>query len=687
MRWAQLTLTEDAPSHLDIAFWLDYFRRSRCQGACLSAGGYIAYYPTKIPLHYRSARLGDSDPFGALVEGCRRLGMAVIARTDPHAVHDDVFQAHPEWIAVDREGRPVRHWAKPDAWVTCALGPYNFEFMTEVHREIVSLYGVDGIFSNRWAGHGICYCAFCRDSFRRATGHDLPQEWDPRDPVCRRYLLWRQDRLLDLCHLWDQAIRSINPRSGFIPNTGGGSMSPLNLRRLADLTGILFIDRQARSGVMPPWAAGKNAKEYHAVMGGKPVGGIFSVGVEERYRWKDSVQSEAELRIWVTDGIAHGLRPWFTKFSAKVRDPRWLPVVEDIYRWHARHERYLRNRRSLARVGLVYSQRTALFYGGAQAQERVEDHLLGMYHALIEARIPFDMVHDEELESAVPDYDALILPNIAALSDAQCDTLRTFVEQGGGLLATHETSLYTEEGGRRDDFGLADLFGCHAYGQVEGPLKNAYALLEHERATVGHALLKGMEHARRVLFGVYRVPVSPGTAAVPPLTFVPPYPDLPMEEVYPRQEHTDIPAVFCHQLGAGRVVYFPWDIDRTFWEVLNVDHGRLLSNAIAWVAGPQPVAVQGPGVLDLAIWEQQGSLTVHLVNLTNPMMMKGPFRDLYPIGPLTVSVQVPEDHRVQAVHLLRADMPARSELDNGFLRVEVPCVLDHEVIAIDVVRP
>ena len=36
--------------------------------------------------------------------------------------------------------------------------------------------------------------------------------------------------------------------------------------------------------------------------------------------------------------------------------------------------------------------------------------------------------------------------------------------------------------------------------------------------------------------------------------------------------------------GKGRVVYFPWDIDRTFWEVLAVDHGKLLRNAVDWAA-------------------------------------------------------------------------------------------------------
>ena len=89
---------------------------------CLSAGGCVAYYPTEIPFHHRSRWLGDRDPFGELVAGCRKLGMVVIARTDPHATYDDVHEAHPDWIAVDADGQPRRHWASPEMWVTCAPG-------------------------------------------------------------------------------------------------------------------------------------------------------------------------------------------------------------------------------------------------------------------------------------------------------------------------------------------------------------------------------------------------------------------------------------------------------------------------------------------------------------------------------------------------------------------------------------
>src|SRR5262245_40926351 len=398
MRWAQLTLVENDPGRYDPRFWLDYFARIHADGACLSAGGVVAYYPTKIPLHHRSAWMGNTDPFGDLFTGCRRLGMAVIARTDPHAAHQDVYDAHPDWIAVDADGTKRRHWASPELWVTCGLGPYNFDFMTAVHKEIASAYAVDGIFSNRWSGSGPCYCEHCERNFRAATGLALPRTTDIGDRARRAHLAWQQDRLFDLWRLWDREIRASNPRARFIANSGGGALSPLDMKTIGELSDVLFADRQARRGATPVWVDGKSAKEYRATVGSKPIGGIFSVGVEEPYRWKDSVQTDAEVRMWVAEGTANGMRPWFTKFSGTLYDRRWLATVEKIYNWHYRAERYLRNVRPLARVGLVYSQQTAIFYGGDRARERVEDHTLGFYQALVDARVPFEMIHDRLLD-------------------------------------------------------------------------------------------------------------------------------------------------------------------------------------------------------------------------------------------------------------------------------------------------
>ena len=44
----------------DPSFWLDYFRRTKADAVCLSAGGCVAYYPTTVPFHHRSQWLGDT---------------------------------------------------------------------------------------------------------------------------------------------------------------------------------------------------------------------------------------------------------------------------------------------------------------------------------------------------------------------------------------------------------------------------------------------------------------------------------------------------------------------------------------------------------------------------------------------------------------------------------------------------
>ncbi len=678
MRWAQLTLVENDPGSFDPDFWLDYFRQIHADGATLSAGGVVAYYPTDIPMHHRSDWLGSSDPFGYLVEGCRKMGMSVIARTDPHATWQEVYEAHPDWIAVTADGERRRHWANPELWVTCALGPYNFTFMTPVHREIMERYRPDGIFSNRWAGHGICYCEHCQRNFREYSGRELPRTSGRNDPAYRKYFEWRVGRLKELWLLWDGVIREVKPSSRFIPN---GFPDKVITGQLSD---IVFTDHQARRGYTLPWDNGKRAKELRASIGMKPLGGIFSVGFEEEYRWKDSVQSEAETRIWVAEGTANGMRPWFTKFSGVLYDKRWLDTVDKIYQVHYRAEKYLRNTVPMARVAMVFSERS-YNYGGEPWQQKSEDHALGMYHALIEARIPFEMVNDRLLDPEyLKPFRALVLPNIATLSDEQCNRLREYVQNGGSLVATFETSLYRPDGTRREDFGLADLFGASCEQGVEGPIPNSYLRLKSDPETGGfHPVLQGMEDAYRIINTIHMIRAGSGAALPLPVTLIPSYPNLPMEHVYPRVPETDVRGLYLNDTGEGRVAYFPGDIDRTFWQIMNADHGKLIGNTIRWALHEEPVVeVRGPGVIDVTAWRQAGSMTVHLVNLTNPMMMKGPFRELIPAS-LEVSIRIPQGTKAGKIHLLVSGKEPAAGFKEGRVVLDVPEVLDHEIIGFD----
>jgi hypothetical protein len=65
------------------------------------------------------------------------------------------------------------------------------------------------------------------------------------------------------------------------------------------------------------------------------------------------------------------------------------------------------------------------------------------------------------------------------------------------------------------------------------------------------------------------------------------------------------------------------------------------------------------------------------------MMMKGPLREVIPIGPLRARIRLPSGASAKNVHLLTAGTPVRTDTSADALIVSVPSVDIHEVIAID----
>ena len=90
---------------------------------------------------------------------------------------------------------------------------------------------------------------------------------------------------------------------------------------------------------------------------------------------------------------------------------------------------------------------------------------MGAYEMLNQSHLLVDMLLDEQLHlQRLSPYRVLFLSNSACLSEAQCDQIRRFVREGGTLIATYETSLFDEWGQKRENFGLADVFGVNYRG-------------------------------------------------------------------------------------------------------------------------------------------------------------------------------------------------------------------------------
>jgi hypothetical protein len=666
-RIGQLNMTEHDPVALNVEEWADYWASLKVDVVLVSVTGIIAYYQTKVPFHRKGKFLGDRDFFGECCAAAKKRGIRVIARTSPDLNWEDAVQAHPEWFMRDEEGKVTPHREDPRLFPTCMFSTYMTDYMPAILREVNSLYGVDGFYTNGWPPYGnlpVCYCKQCL----RLPPPGTPLYWDKFNE--RIFYLWK---------LYDSIAKEKNSASFYFGNVGSGLHATMNLRRLGGVCQWLQADNQGR-GDGPIWGAALQGRVSSALQKGKMftnVTGAWSTGA---VRWRNVHKSVPEAQMWMNETLASGAVPYIHLIGGETgigEDHRMLEPARSFFQWTAQNDRHFANKRSIANLAVVMGQRTQLFYEppkGAAAGQYMD----GMYYALLEGRFLFDFVHEDDLGAeTLQKYSAVLLPNTALLSDEQCRQLGAYADGGGSLLGTFETSLYDDRNERRAEFGLADVFGIRKAGDVVGTNGNAF----YARIEKRHPILEGLANTNLLPGAEYRLPVAPVDGPV--LTVVPGYVAYPPELSYPTQPRTSEPAVVLNQKGSSRRAWFPGDIERTMWRTGHTDLSRLLQNTIRWAAGGEaPVKVEGDGIVETFAWETEAGFAVHVLNYTNPNLHHGWVRSFYPIGEQKVTMKLPADRRVTRVELLRAGTDAPFRMSDGRIEFIIPRVVDYEVAAL-----
>jgi hypothetical protein len=669
-RIGQLNFNERDPVELDVEAWADYWASLKVDAVLVSVTGIIAFYPTRVPLHRRSRFLGDRDLFGACAAAAKKRGLRVIARLSPDLNWEEAVSARPEWFMRDEKGAFRPHGEEPRLFRTCTFSTCFTEYVPAIMREVQAGYDIDGLFTNAWPpldGLPVCHCDECRK---------LPP------PKSVDYWHAFTERIAGLWATYDKIAKEKGPDNLFFANLGGGLRATPNLRRLANVCEWFNCDNQGRGGEGAPiWGASQQGRVASAVMKGRSITNVTGAwSTCGAVRWRNVAKSRAEAEIWMDQTVASGMTVWYHWVGGQKglgEDRRWQENGRRYMDWLSRHELHFERRRALANVGVVMGQSSHLFYT-PPGEGGMQQFMDGLYYALLEGRFLFDFVHEDDLGSdTVGRYSALLLPNIAWLSDAQCGQLKDYVAAGGSLMASFETGMYDERGGRRERPGLAELFGIESAGPVAGPNGNGfYARIERP-----HEILAGFTDTNWIPGGAYRLPVkAPGEMV---LSVVPAYTAYPPELSYAPADRTDEPAVVVRESGASRLLYFPADLERAAWRSGHTDLSRLIQNSVAWLTrGNRPVTVEGDGIIECFAWETWAGFAVHLLNYTNPNMHRGWLRRHHPIGEQRVRINLPPGREAARVELLRAERAIPFRQEGTAVEFTVPGVADYEVAAI-----
>ncbi len=702
-RWGQTNLTEIDPVRFDLAWWRDYWKRTALQGVVVNAGGIVAYYPTEVPFHRRAQYLGGRDLFGEITRAAREDGLAVFARMDSNRAGEDFYQAHPGWFAHDADGKPYR---STEMYQACVNGPYYEEHIPAILREVATRYRPEGFTDNNWNGpmrQQPCFCENCERKFRARTGRPLPRRVDWNDPIYREWIMWNYACRLEIWDRFNAVTRAAGGPDCAWAGMMAGSQSwqarvfrdDREIFRRAD---IVMLDDQRRhdnEGFQHNSEVGlrvRSAGGWDKIVPESMA--MYNAG-EDNFRL--AAKPVPEARMWVLEGFAGGIQPWWHMIGAVQEDRRVFETAPPLWQWHRDHEEFLVNRRPVATVGLLWSQRNMDFFGRDEGGVMVDEPWNGFTQALVRGRIPYVPVHldDLEREAAALGLKAVILPNLAALSDAQGAALRRFVAAGGGLVATGMSSLCNEWGDVRPDFALANLFGTHlpaGHGWRDEVKRMAFAKdwaqtylrPAPESAGTRHEVLQDFVGADIVGFGGGLGALEIDAGAIVPLTFVPAVPVMPVEGVWMREAQTTIPGLVLNErTGSGRVAYLPADLDRRFARDNVPDHGNLLARLVRWTVGDDlPLRVSGAGLVDCHLYRQAHRLVLHVVNLTSAGTWRAPVHELIPVGPIEIAVKLPAGIDAPTVRALVSNQKLVATRVDSSVRFAIPVLTDHEVLVI-----
>jgi len=679
-RVGQTNMTEHDPAAMNVEKWADYWKAAGADMVFVSVTGILAFYPSKVPFHKHGKFLNGRDFFGDCTVAARKRGLRVVARMSPDLNWPDALAAHPEWAMRFQDGSVQHNTEEPQLFKTCMFTSYMDDYVPAIMREINALYDVDCFYTNGWPPLGSlpdCHCAICSK---------LPPSNTPA--------YWRafNDRLFELWAKYDAIAKEKKPDSFFFANLGGNVHAGPDLNRLGKTASWFQADNQGRRSDDPAvWNCSLQARVCTAILDGKAAGNVTAAYSTGTVAWRNGTKTGDETRMWLNETLAGGICPYdhfIGGHEAFDVDRRWEPAATEYFHWMARHDAHFKPRRALASIGVVMGQSTQLLYPGpelpaadAHARLFMRETTHGLYELLLRGRYAFEYIHEDRLEpERVGRYTALLLPNIAMLSDRQCQQIRDYVRGGGSVLASFETSLYDQNLRQRAEFGLADVLGIAKAGNAVGTNGNAYyARLERE-----HPILAGFTDTQWIPGSQNRLPVRP--VADPVLTVVPGFVQYPPELAYPSPERTEEPAVVLRESAASRTAYFPGDIERTYWLTGHGDLQQLYLNTLRWITRDQRIVeVEGDGLVELFAWETEPGYAIHLLNYTNPNAHHGWLQSVFPLGPQSVRLRLPGGARVRSVELLRAQTTVPFHLDeDGTLRFTIPAVADYEVAAVTV---
>lgn len=614
-------------------------------GVTISEMGFVdpffAYYDSKL-LKRRSPYV-PAERLAQDIAEYKMLGIRILG-VYPPCLQGEVYETHRDWRRIDTNTTAIPEIDMqkfPHGGMLCLLGPYG-DFFIDVLCEIVTQFpDVDAFSFDGLHYGGVCYCEHCRTNYRNEVKAEIPNP-DLNDPAFRRYQHWADRRMEDVVRRMQTRLKTMKPSLALITwttNAGrwGHFLSiprnmPTRMNLLLDAPDQEFwLDETNRGTTIVPAFANAYiwATTNHRVAFSEPY--ILSHG--NPYGKDSFPPHEIERRMMLA--LTYGASPSIAVIQPKHLQNELYAIMDEVQR----RKPWLVQKEPEPWAAMLMSDNTRNFYGrtAGRVEERYMANVLGSFRAAQEEHLPLTVINDWNLNPAdLARYKVLILPNSACLDDSQTAAVEEFVQKGGGLVASLDTSLFNEYGDPRGNFSLASVLGVKYQG-----IPDAATSAIPQDLDVNFAKSIGPDYweKRKSVFdfrqevdsflnqGKMQTYVGPD-----PVTFKGPAVKVAVTDPTARVVGTltdksggtapSLPGVVSRSHGKGRVVYFAGGLDAGYYLYAYPYQRVALANAVRWAAAAlQPVTVKAPMCVHSTVMRQQQTdksrLVVHLYSDLN----------------------------------------------------------------------
>jgi hypothetical protein len=419
------------------------------------------------------AEASDIEATRKAVELAHAQGIKVVGYVGASIFYETLPSEEPDaknWIQVDEFGRPIYYTSEQTFRImACRNNPGYQEFTRKVIRAGINDLHLDGLHFDQMRWHAepsSCRCRYCTEQFRefiarRYSGSGMRLRFgferldgiipppfglteppvrlpELRNPLMQEWALFRSESLARRFREIETYIHELNPSAFFQGNptmhldTNVGFIYGIDHAQLLKIGAMLWCEDANQAAWTRDGRLVSKIRSYKAL---RTMGNSLLA-------WQDfpSYRGSAELRA--AEALAFGDRNLGVVAGSDIGYSAPRPALQPIIDFFWSRAKVLSETVEIADAAVLRSFSSIEFN---PAQGNVSTTLFEQ--SLIQANVPFAIIFDDQLRD-LRRYKVLVLADQDALSNDQISLIRGFVEAGGGLVATGDTSLMRRNFGK-----------------------------------------------------------------------------------------------------------------------------------------------------------------------------------------------------------------------------------------------